>query len=88
MSNDFCIIIPSRISSTRLEKKPLVDLNGKTLIQRVLNNALEITPNTYVATDSDEIKNNIINISSNILMTSDTHISGTDRIIDAATTLN
>ena len=86
MSNDFCIIIPSRISSTRLEKKPLVDLNGKTLIQRVFNNALEITPNTYVATDSEEIKNNIINISSNILMTSDTHISGTDRIFEAAKT--
>ena len=88
MSNDFCIIIPSRISSTRLEKKPLVDLNGKTLIQRVFNNALEITPNTYVATDSEEIKNNIINISSNILMTSDTHISGTDRIFEAAKKLN
>ena len=88
MSNDFCIIIPSRISSTRLEKKPLVDLNGKTLIQRVFNNALEITPNTYVATDSEEIKNSIINISPNILMTSDTHISGTDRIFEAAKTLN
>ena len=88
MSNDFCIIIPSRISSTRLEKKPLVDLNGKTLIQRVFNNALEITSNTYVATDSEEIKSNIINISPNIVMTSDTHISGTDRIFEAAKILN
>ena len=88
MRNDFCIIIPSRISSTRLEKKPLVDLNGKTLIQRVFNNALEITSNTYVATDSEEIKSNIINISPNIVMTSDTHISGTDRIFEAAKILN
>ena len=59
MSNEFYIIIPSRISSTRLKNKPLVNLNGKTLIQRVFSNALEITPNSYVATDSIEIKNNI-----------------------------
>ena len=88
MSNDFYIIIPSRISSTRLKNKPLVNLNGKTLIQRVFSNALEITPNSYVATDSIEIKNNIAHMSSNIVMTSDTHISGTDRIFEAANFLN
>tara|TARA_B100000886_G_scaffold156241_1_gene106431 strand:- start:2037 stop:2750 length:714 start_codon:yes stop_codon:yes gene_type:complete len=88
MSNDFYIIIPSRISSTRLKNKPLVNLNGKTLIQRVFSNALEITPNSYVATDSIEIKNNIVHISPNIVMTSDTHISGTDRIFEAANFLN
>ena len=87
MSNDFYIIIPSRISSTRLKNKPLVNLNGKTLIQRVFSNALEITPNSYVATDSIEIKNNIVHISPNIVMTLDTHISGTDRIFEAANTL-
>ena len=88
MSNDFYIIIPSRISSTRLKNKPLVNLNGKTLIQRVFSNALEITPNSYVATDSIEIKNNIVHISPNVVMTLDTHISGTDRIFEAANTLN
>ena len=88
MSNDFYIIIPSRISSTRLKNKPLVNLNGKTLIQRVFSNALEITPNSYVATDSIEIKNNIVHMSSNIVMTSDKHISGTDRIFEAANFLN
>lgn len=88
MSNDFYIIIPSRISSSRLKNKPLVNLNGKTLIQRVFSNALKITPNSYVATDSIEIKNNIMHISPNIVMTLDTHISGTDRIFEAANTLN
>ena len=88
MSNDFYIIIPSRISSTRLKNKPLVNLNGKTLIQRVFSNALEMTPNSYVATDSIEIKNNIVHMSSNIVMTSDKHISGTDRIFEAANFLN
>ena len=88
MVNDLYILIPSRIGSTRLENKPLIDLGGKTLIQRVLNNALEITDNAFVATDSDLIKNNIIHISSNIIMTSGDHISGTDRICEAAKILN
>ena len=84
MINDLYILIPSRIGSTRLENKPLINLSGKSLIQRVLNNALEITENAFVATDSDLIKNNIIDISSNIIMTSADHISGTDRICEAA----
>ena len=36
------IIIPARLSSTRLENKVLMDLNGKTLIQRVFENAKKI----------------------------------------------
>ena len=80
MINDLYILIPSRIGSTRLENKPLINLGGKSLIQRVLNNALEITDKAFVATDSDLIKNNIIDMTSNIIMTSTDHISGTDRI--------
>ena len=45
--DDICIIIPSRIGSTRLKNKPLLDINGKTLIQRVVINALNITENVY-----------------------------------------
>ena len=84
MLNDTYILIPSRISSTRLINKPLIDINGKTLIQRVFKNALEITSNSYVATDSKSIKENLKSISSNIIMTSSDHISGTDRIFEAA----
>jgi len=50
--DDLFIVIPSRIGSTRLKNKPLVNIKGKTLIQRVVINALEITENVYVATDS------------------------------------
>ena len=57
--DDLSIIIPSRIGSTRLKNKPLVDIKGKTLIQRVVINALEITENVYVATDSVLIKDNL-----------------------------
>ena len=88
MINDLYILIPSRIGSIRLENKPLINLGGKSLIQRVLNNALEITDKAFVATDSDLIKNNIIDMTSNIIMTSTDHISGTDRICEAAKILN
>ncbi|MAR95384.1 MAG: 3-deoxy-manno-octulosonate cytidylyltransferase [Gammaproteobacteria bacterium] len=88
MQDDIYILIPSRISSTRLVNKPLVDLNGKTLIQRVFKNALEITTNSYVATDSELIKENLKSISSKIIMTSPDHLSGTDRIFEAAKKIN
>ena len=49
------ILIPSRIGSTRLNNKPLIDLDGKSIIQRAISNALSITENAYVATDSDPV---------------------------------
>ena len=88
MSSEVYILIPSRIGSTRLQDKPLIDLNGKTLIQRVLINSLEVNKNSFVATDSLRIKKNIEKISNNVVMTSDSHISGTDRICEAANKLN
>ena len=86
--DDTCIIIPSRIGSTRLKNKPLIDINGKTLIQRVVINALDITENVYVATDSPLIKDNLKKITNNVVMTSSEHISGTDRVCEAANKLN
>ena len=88
MSDDFYIIIPSRIGSTRLKNKPLINLNGETLIQRVFKNAAEISTNTFVATDSELIADNLNMITNNIIMTSSDHISGTDRVYEAASKLN
>ena len=59
MNSEVYILIPARIGSTRVKNKPLVDLNGKTLIQRVLTNSLEVNKNSFVATDSKKIKQNI-----------------------------
>lgn len=87
MSNKFFIIIPSRIGSTRLKKKPLIDIGGISLIQRVFNNAINITSETYVATDSNEIFAHVSKFTKNIIMTSSDHISGTDRVYEAATEL-
>ena len=47
MKDNFVILIPSRIGSTRLKNKPLVDLNGKSLIQRVFERGKLITDNVY-----------------------------------------
>ena len=88
MNNEIYILIPSRIGSTRLKNKPLIKLKNKTLIQRVITNALKVTPNAYVATDSEQIKDNINEISKNVIMTSSMHISGTDRVCEAANKLN
>ena len=88
MNDDFYIIIPSRIGSTRLKNKPLIDINGESLIQRVFKIALYISPNTFVATDSELIANNLEMITSNVIMTSNEHISGTDRVHEAASKLN
>ena len=88
MNDDFYIIIPSRIGSPRLKNKPLIDINGESLIQRVFKNALNISPNTFVATDSELIAKNLEIITSNVIMTANEHISGTDRVHEAATKLN
>tara|TARA_Y100001970_G_scaffold269260_1_gene361474 strand:- start:1078 stop:1788 length:711 start_codon:yes stop_codon:yes gene_type:complete len=86
--DDLFIVIPSRIGSTRLKNKPLVNIKGKTLIQRVVINALEITDNVYVATDSVLVKDNLKEITNNVVITKPEHISGTDRVYEAAKKLN
>ena len=88
MTKDFIILIPSRIGSTRLQNKPLVDINGKTLIQRVFDQSLKATSQSFIATDSRLIYDHVKSFTDNIVMTSDTHISGTDRVFEAASILS
>ena len=83
--NNTYILIPSRIGSTRLNRKPLIEINGESLIQRVYKNAQHLTNNVFVATDSDEIKDNLSDLTDNVIITSSNHISGTDRVYEAAT---
>jgi 3-deoxy-manno-octulosonate cytidylyltransferase (CMP-KDO synthetase) len=88
MDNNFTILIPSRIGSTRLKNKPLLDINGLTLIERVFKNSADISNDTYIATDSELILNHAKTFTQNVLMTSNEHISGTDRVFEAAENLN
>jgi 3-deoxy-manno-octulosonate cytidylyltransferase (CMP-KDO synthetase) len=89
MINSFVIIVPARAGSTRLPNKPLAMINGRTVISRIIDLANSSdAANLYIATDSDEIKNHCESCGANVVMTSSNHISGMDRIAEAATTLD
>mgnify|MGYP000359674904 CR=1 FL=1 len=74
-------IIPSRYASTRFPGKPLIDINGKSMIQRVYEQAKKASSLTevVVATDDDRIFNHVNSFGGNVVMTSSSHESGTDR---------
>jgi 3-deoxy-manno-octulosonate cytidylyltransferase (CMP-KDO synthetase) len=74
-------IIPARYGSTRMPGKPLVEINGKTMIQRVYEQAVRSQKLTkvMVATDNDKIFGHVVGFGGEVLMTSPQHQSGTDR---------
>ena len=79
------IVIPARIDSSRLPKKVLLDLKGKTVIQRVYEQCLKVAniDAVYIATDSNEIKEVCNSFTDDVIITKSTHQSGTDRIGEA-----
>lgn len=80
-------VIPARYASTRFPAKPLADLGGKSMVQRVYeqvkksNHISEIV----VATDHEEIFNHVKRFGGNACMTNEHHASGTDRCYEALT---
>ncbi len=82
-------IIPSRYESKRFPGKALADIEGKTMIQRVYEQAQksDLIDGVYVATDSDAIQRSIQEMGGNVVMTSENCRSGTDRVAEAARTL-
>ena len=83
MHRDVCIIIPARIKSNRLNKKPLLKIKGKTMIERVCERAIETGIEVFVATDSTLICEAVENLKCSAIMTSSTCASGTDRAFEA-----
>lgn len=83
-------IIPARMASTRFHGKPLVDIGGKTMIQRVYEQALKSKKlnDIIVATDHEDIKNEVEKFGGNVLMTSSLCINGTERCAEVFSTLN
>lgn len=79
----FVCIIPARYDSTRFPGKPLVDIGGKTMIQRVYEQASKALPDVYVATDDKRIFDAVTAFGGKAIMTSDQHKSGTDRCYEA-----
>jgi 3-deoxy-manno-octulosonate cytidylyltransferase (CMP-KDO synthetase) len=84
------IIIPARLDSSRLPKKVLLDLKGKTVLQRVYEQCLKVknVDGVYVATDSIEIKEVCETFTNNVIITKSTHKSGTDRIGEAVSAID
>jgi len=74
-------IIPSRYNSSRYPGKPLVDLKGKSMIQRVYEGALKSVKidKLIVATDDQRIFDEVKRFKGNVIMTEPHHQTGTDR---------
>ncbi len=81
----FLGIIPARFASTRFPGKPLADMQGKPMIQRVYEQVTKVLPVAYVATDDTRIEAAVKAFGGNVVMTSDQHKSGTDRCYEAFT---
>lgn len=80
----FIGIIPARYASTRFPGKPLAILGGKTVIQRVYEQATAVLQEAYVATDDERIFQTVEQFGGRAVMTRTDHKSGTDRIEEAA----
>lgn len=81
-----CIVIPARLSSSRLPRKVILPLAGKPMVQWVYEAALKVKKvnKVLVATDSEEVFDTVIQFGGEAIMTSAEHVSGTDRIGEVA----
>lgn len=83
------VIIPARLGSSRLPSKVILDICGKPMVQHVYEAAkrAENISAVYIATDSTEVESACRKFTSNIIMTSKEHESGTDRLAEAVESL-
>jgi 3-deoxy-manno-octulosonate cytidylyltransferase (CMP-KDO synthetase) len=78
------IVIPARMSATRLPGKPMVDIGGLPMIAHVWRRAVEANAGrVVVATDADEVVQAIEALGGEALMTRSDHASGSDRVFEA-----
>jgi len=83
-------IIPSRLESSRLPGKALLDICGLPMIIHVYKRCMlsSILDEVYVATDNVKIKDVVESYGGKVIMTSSAHQTGTDRIAEAAKSIN
>jgi 3-deoxy-manno-octulosonate cytidylyltransferase (CMP-KDO synthetase) len=83
------VVIPARLGSTRLARKPLLRETGKFLIEHVVERAraARSAALVVVATDSDEVARACASFGAEAVMTSPDHPSGTDRVAETARVL-
>ena len=82
-------IIPARYGSSRLPGKPLSDIHGETLVERVPERACvaRSLDRVLVATDDERIAAAVRGFGGEVALTSPRHPSGTDRLAEAAGTI-
>ena len=80
------IIIPARYNSSRLPGKALRDIEGTSMLQRTFEQCIEALSkqDVYIATDNLKIKKHCEDFGANVLMTSSSCLTGTDRIAEAS----
>lgn len=79
----FVVVIPARYASQRLPGKPLLDIAGKTMIERVYQQAQKsAASNIVVATDHTDIEKAVLGFGGQVCMTREDHASGTDRLTE------
>lgn len=80
---NYTVIIPARYASTRFPAKPLVNINGKPMIQHVYERAIESgASKVFVATDDARIASAVNGFGGEYCMTGDHHESGTERLAE------
>ena len=86
---DFVVVIPSRYASARLPGKPLLEINGKPMIEHVYERAVESgASEVVIATDDERIAAVAEAFGATVCMTRDDHQSGTERIAEVADLLD
>ena len=87
--NNTIILIPSRLSATRLPNKPLLKINNTSIINHVYQKAVSAEiGDTYVATGDNKIYEEVTKNGGKCILTEKKHKTGTDRIFEAFQKLN
>jgi 3-deoxy-manno-octulosonate cytidylyltransferase (CMP-KDO synthetase) len=83
------VLIPARLAATRLPNKPLAMIHGKPMIQHVYERALlaRTMQGVFVATPDQAIAEAVAKFGGNVILTSISHPTGTDRLAEAITRL-
>lgn len=82
-NTDIIGIIPARWGSTRFPGKPLAEIGGQTMVERVWRRASEVLPRVVIATDDERIAGEAARIGAEAVMTSAGCVNGTARVLEA-----
>ena len=84
------VVIPARFKSSRFPGKPLAKINGKAMVLHVAEKAEKAIgkENVYIATENSKIANIVKKAGYNVITTSDSCLTGTDRVAEASYEIN